>query len=121
MSDFQETQDKLKKELELIEKFKSKHSRVIETPFKDEFHVRELVDTATVRLGTLGVDWFVCTPRNLSTGEILIFNRTKAADESERIRQYVYIGVAEHVSESDFNEFAYDVDVMKLENMDIVL
>lgn len=112
---YEERQEQLQAELKQIEKFKSKYERVVETPFTSPEHVAELVDTATVRLGSLNHDWFVRTSNGWSTGDIIRHNAD--AEESDKIRQYLYIGIPSHVPEQDYEDFKYDVDVMKLENL----
>jgi hypothetical protein len=112
---YEDRQEELNAQMKKVEAFKKKHKRVIETPFASPDHVSEIVNAATVRVGTLNVDWFVLTSNGWSTGDIIRHN--KDVEDSEKIRQYLYIGIADHVSASDYDDFSYDIDVMKLENL----
>lgn len=114
-SDYNERQEMLKHDQSRIERFKEKHAHNLETYFSDHHHVREIVQTMTVSVGDVGTDWEAYSPFGMSTGDIIRHNED--CEENERIRQYIYIGIKKKMMPHQLEELEYDMNIMKLENM----
>lgn len=113
--DYKERQELLKRDQEMISRFQEKHTHNLETYFADHHHVREIIETMIVSVGDVGQDWFAYSPFGMSTGDIIRHNRDCA--ENEKIRQYIYIGIKKKMMSHQIEELEYDLNIMKLENM----
>lgn len=114
-TDYQERQELLKKDQDRIEAFKSNSTHVFETFFKDEKHVRKIVQIMQINVGDVGKDWFSTSPFGMCTGDIIKHNQD--ADENQRVRQYLYIGVKQDLSEIAIDRIKRALNMQKLKNL----
>lgn len=113
---YESKQKRLKRDMEQVTKFREKHPKHIETFFKDAEHVGEIAIILKCSVGQLNKDWFIHLPRGMNTGDILAHN-AEAETEDDKIRQYMYIGLPDYMSEADIEELLYEIDMLKLKNL----
>lgn len=110
-------QERLKKDLDNVEKFKEKYPKNIETFFKDRNHVADISMLLKCNIGNINTDWFLQLPLSMSnTGDIIKHNE-EAENDADKIRQYMYIGLKDNTPDALLEELQYEIDMLKLKYM----